>query len=157
MPDCPYYSKYLVKCKGECYSEAYKRFREWGIADRVVPLHADANHLPLAEEYFDAVVSIHSFHYFATQPGFFQEKILPLVKPGEAVILAMPGLAEEIPVSVPEVMLEWLDGEESEYALFHSKEWWQRHIGESGEYFAKRLDGYLSIVGMVIRKEGNSV
>lgn len=28
-------------------------------------------------------------------------------------------------------MLEWLDGEESEYNLFHSREWWLNHIGQS--------------------------
>ena len=115
-------------------TDNYRQFKEWGIADRVIPIHADANNLPFADEYFDAVISIDSFHYFATQPGFFSEKILPLLKPGGVAILAMPGLAEEIHGSEPELMLEWVNGEESEYKLFHSREWWMKHIGESEQY-----------------------
>lgn len=38
-------------------------------------------------------------------------------------MIAMPGLKEEIHGNEPEVILEWLDGEESEYDLFHSREW----------------------------------
>lgn len=35
-------------------------------ADRVIPIHADANELPYADEYFDAIVSIDAYHYFGT-------------------------------------------------------------------------------------------
>ena len=91
--------------------------------------------------------------------------------------------------SEPELMLEWVNGEENEYELFHSREWWMEHIGEGGqyeivkafdldcfgdawedwfaskhpyairdeEYFAKGVDKYLSIVGLVIRKKENGV
>lgn len=51
------------------------RFNEWEVSDKVIPIHADANDLPFAEEYFDAIVSIDSFHYVATQPNFFKKKI----------------------------------------------------------------------------------
>lgn len=111
-----------------------KRFQEWGIADSVIPIHADANDLPFANEYFDVVVSIDSFHYFATQPHFFEEKILPLLKRDGAAILAMPGLKKEIHGQEPELMLEWVNGEESEYELFHSREWWLEHIGRSEQF-----------------------
>ena len=89
-------------------------FIEWEISDKVIPIHADANDLPFAEEYFDAVVSIDSFHYVATQPHFFEQKILPLLKSKGVAIIAMPGLKEEIHGKEPEVIMEWLDGEESE-------------------------------------------
>lgn len=49
-------------------------------------------------------------------------------------IIAMPGLKEEIHGNEPEIILEWLDGEESEYHLFHSREWWLNHIGRSDEF-----------------------
>lgn len=63
-------------------TENYKQFREWGIEEKVVPIHADANDLP------------------------FAGKILPLLKTNGVAILAMPGLAEEIHGSEPELMLE---------------------------------------------------
>jgi len=109
-------------------------FNEWEISDKVIPIHADANDLPFADEYFDAVVSIDSFHYVATQPRFFEEKILPLLKPNGVAIIAIPGLKEEIHGKEPEVIMEWLDGEESEYHLFHSREWWLNHIGQSDSF-----------------------
>lgn len=112
-------------------TENHIHFNEWEVSEKVIPVHADANCLPFAEEYFDAVVSIDSFHYFATPPNFFEKKILPLLKSNGVAIIAMPGLKEEIHGKGPEVMLGWLDGEESEYNLFHSREWWLNHIGQS--------------------------
>lgn len=90
--------------------------------------------MPFAEKYFDAVVSIDSLHYVATQPHFFEQKILPLLKSSGVAIIAMPGLKEEIHGNEPEVILEWLDGQESEYNLFHSREWWLNHIGQSDDF-----------------------
>lgn len=115
-------------------TENNTRFIDWHISEKVVPIHADANDLPFAEEYFDAVVSIDSFHYFATQPHFFEKKILPLLKFKGVAMIAMPGLKEEIHGNEPEVILEWLDGEESEYKLYHSREWWLKHIGQSDKF-----------------------
>lgn len=45
-------------------------FNEWQVSEKIIPIHADANDLPFAEEYFDAIVSIDSFHYFAVQSAF---------------------------------------------------------------------------------------
>lgn len=115
-------------------TENNTRFNEWNISDKVIPIHVDANDLPFAENYFDAVVSIDSFHYFATQPFFFEQKILPLLKPNGAAIIAMPGLKEEIHGKEPQVILEWSDGEENEYHLYHSREWWLKHIGQSDDF-----------------------
>lgn len=46
----------------------------------------------------------------------------------------MPGLKEEIHGKEPEVILEWLDGEESEYSLYHSRDWWLKQIGQSDDF-----------------------
>ena len=166
-------------------SDNYRRFREWNISEKAVPIHADAHDLPFADEYFDAIVSIDSFHYFSTQKGFFNEKILPLLKKDGLAVIAMPGLKNEIHGNESELMLEWVNGEESEYELFHSLEWWKAHLGKSGEfeienafeldsfspawndwfasghefalhdekYFARGIDKYLAIIGLVIRKK----
>lgn len=111
-----------------------ERFKDWGVAKNIVPIHADANELPFADEYFDAVVSIDSFHYFSAQPKFFEEKILPLVKPGGVVIIAMPGLKDEIHGNEPDIILEWINSEECEYNLYHSRQWWLKQFGESEQF-----------------------
>ena len=38
-------------------TENNTHFNEWQVSEKVIPIHADANDLPFAEEYFDAVVS----------------------------------------------------------------------------------------------------
>ena len=109
-------------------SDNYEQFKAWEIDNNVMPIHADAHDLPYANNYFDLITSIDSFHYFSTEEGFFESKILPLVKQNGYVYIAMPGLKEEIHGREDNLVLEWLDSEESEYELFHSIEWWKNHL-----------------------------
>ncbi len=80
--------------------------------------------------------------------------------------------------------MEWVEGEESEYELFHSIEWWKHHFNSKGqyeivqafeletgeqawkdwfasghafakrdgEYFEKGINGYVNIIGFLIKK-----
>ena len=105
----------------------YRRFTQWNIADRVIPLHANANDLPFAPAYFDAIVTVDAYHYFAANPTYFQEKLLPLVKPGGWILIAVPGLHEEF-LDVPACYTEWAGDEVS---LFRSCNWWREALGES--------------------------
>lgn len=115
-------------------TENYEQFKKWDVDNSVIPLHSDANDLPFANEFFDIVVTIDSFHYFANQKEFFESKILPLVKKGGKVIIAMPGLKNEIHGCEPELILEWVNGEESEYEFYHSREWWRSVLRENEDF-----------------------
>lgn len=110
-----------------------QNFSAWGIAERVFPVHADANALPFGSACFDAIVSVDSYHYFGLKPGFFAEKIWPLVKPGGKVFICVPGLKEEFDSGYPPIMTEWAGDEAS---CFHSASWWKNlfetDIGETG-------------------------
>ena len=77
-------------------TELAQRFEQHAVSDSVIAIHADANALPYAEEYFDAVVSIDAYHYFAGEPGDFEKKVLPYIKRGGAAIIAIPGLREPL-------------------------------------------------------------
>lgn len=57
-----------------------KQFIKWNMQDCIFPSCEDANNLSFDKEMFDALFSVDSYHYFAGQKGFFQEKILPFVK-----------------------------------------------------------------------------
>ena len=48
-----------------------KRFSEWGVDDRIIPVHEDANNLHFEKGKFGALISIDSYHYFAGKEGFF--------------------------------------------------------------------------------------
>lgn len=115
-------------------TENYEQFKKWDVEDSVIPIHSDANDLPFANEFFDVVVSIDSFHYFANQKDFFESKVLPLVKKGGKVILAMPGLKNEIHGCEPELILEWVNAEDSEYEFYHSREWWRSVLSENENF-----------------------
>lgn len=111
-------------------TDNYRRICRWGMGEKIIPLRLDANQMPFAEEYFDAVISLDAYHYFGREKGFFQEKILPVVKKGGSVLLAMPGIKEEFGGHVPALMTEWA-GDEWDY--FHSCAWWKELLETGSE------------------------
>ena len=76
-------------------TENYRRIRENHLEDRVIPIHGDAMDMPFAHEYFDAIVSVDAYHYFGCREGVFAEKILPFVRSGGYVMIAVPGIKEK--------------------------------------------------------------
>ena len=50
--------------------------------DHIIPVKADATHLPFEPNFFDAVVSVDSYNYFGRDPRYLDEKLLPFVKSG---------------------------------------------------------------------------
>lgn len=115
-------------------TENARQFERWGVQDRIIPIHADANELPYAEEYFDAIVTIDSYHYFGTGKGFFNEKILPFLKKGGVFIAAFPGIKEELSGQAAKDFFEWVGRDENEMNTFRTLKWWCDLFGESDEY-----------------------
>jgi len=108
----------------------WRRIREWGLEDRIIPLHADARDLPFPEDFFDVVVSVDSYHYYGCEERFFADKMLPLIRPGGRALILVPGLKREIEGDPPELLVRWLG---DEIAQFHDRDWWRRHIAEGCE------------------------
>lgn len=107
-----------------------KRIRENGLEHKVIPIYGDALALPFAEEYFDAVISVDTYHYFGCEDKVFAEKVLPFLKKGGYALLVVPGLKEEPVGAMKELMEEWA-GEET--YMFRTKDWWATHIAQSCE------------------------
>ena len=55
--------------------ENYIFFKEQKLDNRIIPLNCSAENLPFAEEYFDMVVSVDSYHYFGLEKDFFKYNI----------------------------------------------------------------------------------
>jgi SAM-dependent methyltransferase len=99
-----------------------RRFEAAGVADRVIPIHAEAHALPYAEGFFDAAVSIDSYHYFGASESYFVDVFSKLVKPGGQLGIVVPGLAREYEKGYPEALKElWFP----ELYTFHSNGWWR--------------------------------
>lgn len=103
------------------------RFERWGMADRLIPVHEDANELHFERKMFDALVSVDSYHYFAGRKGFFQEKIMPFLKPGSIALIAVPGMKEAFSGRSEELIGAWL---QDEAYMFQSPSFWKDVIGE---------------------------
>jgi cyclopropane fatty-acyl-phospholipid synthase-like methyltransferase len=102
-------------------TENYRRFKEFGLEDRIIPIHADAHELPFADEFFDMIISVDSYHYFGYEKEYLDKHLAPLLKKGGKIIVGIPGLQNEFVNGVPEEMKPYY---ELEYH-FHTCSWWK--------------------------------
>lgn len=103
-------------------TENHERFKAAGLADRIIPIHAEAHDLPYANGYFDSVVSVDAFQYFGADDTFLDGHLAPLVKPGGMLGVAVPGFVEEYGQNIPADISQYV---KPEYE-FHSCDWWQK-------------------------------
>jgi cyclopropane fatty-acyl-phospholipid synthase-like methyltransferase len=104
-------------------TENYQRVKAMGLADRIIPIHAEAHALPFAEEYFDLAVSIDAYHYFGVEADYLTKHFAPLVRKGGQLAIAVPGLKQELTVGIPaELQPYWIDDMTLQ---LHSCAWWQ--------------------------------
>ena len=84
-------------------------FRQMGLPDeQIIPVKADAEALPFAPEFFDAVVSTDSYNYFGRNARYLDEKLLPFVRPGGWIRIAVPGMVKDCHDHLPgELLLSW--------------------------------------------------
>ena len=107
--------------------ENARRIEEAGVADHVVPVHAEAHALPFAKDQFDAIVSLDAYQYFGTD-DLYIGTIAKFLKPGGQLGIVVPGLAHEI-VDVPAHIQPWW---EWDFCCFHSPRWWHHHWTKTG-------------------------
>lgn len=95
--------------------------------EQVIPVKADASQgLPFEEGFFDAVVSIDSYNYWGRDAGYLGERLLPYVKRGGLVYIAIPGMVEDCHEQLPACLLESWAPEQLDY--MHSIAWWRAMI-----------------------------
>lgn len=103
-----------------------KRFEDWDVYEQISPVCEDANDLNFEKRQFDALVSIDSYHYFATEIGFFEDKILPFLKDKAIVLIGIPGMKKEYTGRSEELLTDWLG---NEAYMFKSSIEWEKIIG----------------------------
>ena len=95
-----------------------------------MPLKADATALPFATAFFDAVVSVDSYNYFGRDPEYLGEHLLPLVKRGGELLLAIPGMVRDCHDNLPACLLASWTPEQLDY--MHDMDWWRTNMAEAG-------------------------
>lgn len=102
-------------------SDNYQRFKQFGLDNKIIPIHTEAHELPFANEYFDAVICIDAFHYFGAEKNYLDKHLVPLVKKGGIIAVSIPGLKKDFVSGVPnELAPYWQDD-----INFYSLDWWK--------------------------------
>lgn len=77
---------------------------------QIIPVKADAENLHFEKEFFDAVVSVDSYNYFGRDKNYLDKKLLPYVKNGGYIYIAIPGMKEDYHSNLPkELLLSWTE------------------------------------------------
>ena len=85
-------------------TENYERFRSIGIDDKTVPISVDATQgLPFANGYFDLLFTVDAYHHFGDTAEMLPS-LIPFVKKGGCIAVAIPGLKYEFGENVPDEM-----------------------------------------------------
>ncbi|GAA0741378.1 SAM-dependent methyltransferase [Clostridium oceanicum] len=118
-------------------SENYERFKKLGLENQIIPIHGDATALPFADEYFDAVISVDSYHYFGSNETYFDKYLKRLLKKDALIAIAIPGMKYEIHDNVPKEMKPYWDKEA--LPLWNSCDWWQNALSKSDGFKIKEI------------------
>ena len=110
--------------------ENRKFFCEMELTDKqLLPVKADACDLPFDHEFFDAVVSIDSYHYFGRDAHYLDDKLLPFVKSGGYLYIAIPGMKKDCHHDLPkELLLSWTP---EQLDTMHDVCYWSEIAGKS--------------------------
>lgn len=104
--------------------ENRKFFDSMGLdGEQIVPVKADAEDLPFEKELFDGVISTDSYNYFGRDPEYLDSKLLPFVKEGGYVYIAVPGMKKDLHDDLPEELLLSWTPEQLDY--LHDVEYWK--------------------------------
>ncbi len=105
-------------------------FEENGlICQQIYPVKTDALNPDFEKDFFDAVVSIDSYQYYGHDPKYLDEKLLPFLKPGGYVYIAIPGMKKDNHHNLPkELLLSWTP---EQLATIHDTTYWKNIIQQN--------------------------
>ncbi len=104
-------------------SENWQRIRAAGAERLVFPIHAEARALPYADEFFDALLSVDSYHYYGTDDLYLLNYYARLARPGAQIGIVVPGLQSEFEAGLPAHLKPYWA---KDFCTFHSPAWWRR-------------------------------
>lgn len=108
-------------------NENRKFFESMGLNEnQIIPIKADATDLPFEQNFFDAVISSDSYNYFGRDEHYLDDKLLPFVKKGGYIYIAVPGMKKDCHDKLPdELLLSW-SPEQLDY--IHDVEYWTKIV-----------------------------
>ncbi|MBI4806622.1 MAG: methyltransferase domain-containing protein [Desulfovibrio sp.] len=103
-------------------TENAERFARLGLDSKIFPFLVDATkEIPFAHDYFDMITSVDAYQYFGNNEAMLA-KLLPFVKKGGHVAVAVPGFTHDFPEGgLPEEVKPFWTPE----WYFYSPGWWR--------------------------------
>ena len=106
----------------------WARVRAQKLEDMICPVHAEAHALPLAAEFFDAVVSVDAYQYFGTDE-LYLGYLSRFVRPGGQIGIVVPGWMQPLGGEIPQHLkakqsnghVFWQD----DLISFQTATWWR--------------------------------
>ena len=121
-------------------TENWKRIREAQLEDHVFPICAEANSLPYAHDFFDAIVSVDAYHYFGLQEGYLDD-FSRLLRRGGEIGIVVPGRVTEIDDHpIPTHLQGWLKEQPGAFETWQSAEFWKRRFSLTPEISIQLAD-----------------
>ncbi|MGN0621257.1 MAG: SAM-dependent methyltransferase [Porcipelethomonas sp.] len=97
--------------------------------DQIIPVKADALSLPFENDFFDAVVSTDSYNYFGRDKNYLDKCLLPHVKRGGYLYIAVPGMKKDCHDNIPkELLLSWTP---QQLDYIHDVQYWKDIVSAS--------------------------
>ncbi len=114
-------------------SSNYQLIKEACLENTIFPLRADAKHLPFAESFFDAILSVDAYSYFGMDERFLPYLLSFLNRSGQIGILD-GCFREEIhfDVNLPPYLQDLYWDEEDPWYPVHSPDWWVPFMEKTG-------------------------
>lgn len=102
--------------------------KEHGVENLVVPLTVDAENLPFAQDFFDAIICVNAYFYFGADDKYL-EKILKFLRPGGKLGMIVPGYVKDISSGVPDYIKEEFDDGS---CTWQTLPWWKNKWEKDG-------------------------
>lgn len=102
-------------------SDNEERINQQNMNGRVIPIQAESHNLPFELGFFDAIVSMDSYHYYGTDEMYL-EYLMDYLKPGGQFGIVVPSVYEEFNNVIPERLKPYW---EPYLFTHHSPEWWK--------------------------------
>ena len=127
-------------------TENLERIQNMNVVDKVYPIQADANELPFADGFFDALVSINALLFFTPDGHFLKNHVFRHIKSGGEIGVVIPGFYEQYGTIPDELKPYW----HPDIDKWHTLEWWTNAFLESGMVDIIRADTFPN-------QEGNTI
>ncbi len=115
------------------------RIERFGLQDKITSLRSDVRNLKFQNGFFDAIIGIDCFQYFATD-DLFLPYIMRYLKPQGTIAFSSAATMQEVKFPIPE-HLQKLWG--SDCWGLHTNAWWKKHwerTGLLGNFYSDAMD-----------------